>query len=109
VNVIHLAFPNIHMLTRSYTSSVERIETPDLFGVASYAIEAGLSDSTWRRTKGPETFASSTDWFRGNLGAIACAVATEDAVNLHVFSRDGTPLVIRRMSAAWTTDQDVTG
>lgn len=109
MTVIDLAFPSIHLLSRSCASGVERIETPDLHGVAPYATEAGLHDTKWRRTKGPETLASSTDWFRGDLGGIACAVSNEDSVDLHVMSRAGDPLVIRRMTAAWTTDQDVTG
>lgn len=106
--VIQLEFPGIHLLARSHVSDAPRIDTPDLCGVAPYAAEAGLRDRSWRRTTGPETLASSTDWFRGDLGGIACAVTTEDVVQLHVFARDGTPVVIRRMWAAWADDADAT-
>ena len=107
--VILLEFPGLHLLTRSHVSDVPRIDTPDLCGVAPYAVEAGLRDRSWRRTTGPETLAPSTDWFRGDLGGIACAVATDDIVKLHIFARDGTPLAIRRMKAAWAEeDADAT-
>jgi hypothetical protein len=99
MNVIHLAFPCVSILARAIATGPAEIDTPDLHGIEPYAVEAGLQDRSWRRVSGPETLAPSTSWFRGDLGALACAIETEDSVTLHVIARDGTPLARRVMTA----------
>jgi len=105
MTVITLAVPCIGLLARSVAHGPAPIETPDLHGIVPYAQEAGLADTRFRRVPGPETLAAGTHWFRGDLGAIACAVEEEDRVTLHVMSRDGSTLAIRTMHAAWHPDR----
>lgn len=104
MSVVRLAFPCIGILARSVAHGPTPIETPDLHGILPYARDAGLPDSEFRRTTGPETLANATHWFRGDLGAIACALEEPDRVTLHIMSRDGSPLAIRTMHAAWHPD-----
>lgn len=109
MNVVTLAFPCIGLLARSCAEGPEPIDTPDLHGIVPYAAEAGLPDRAFRRVPGPETLASVTSWFRGDRGAIACAVEQESEVTLHLFSRSGDVLSKRRMTAAWHVDRNRNG
>lgn len=101
MSVLHLAFPCIGILARSVAHGPAPVETPDLHGILPYAREAGLPDVRFRRTTGPETLASATHWLRGDMGAIACVIEEPDRVTLHIMSRDGSPMVVRTMHAAW--------
>ena len=101
MSVIPLAFPSLALLVRASIADHEPVDTPDLAGIAPYAEDAGLGDRAWRRVPGPATAAGTANWFRGELGGLALAVEEEDRISLHLFARDGTPLALRRMTAAW--------
>lgn len=96
MNVIHLAFPNIHLLTASYTSRVLRTENDGLDDVTDIASRLDMPDTTWRITKGPATRIGVATWLRGNLGGIACIVVRDEGSLVHVMRRDGTPVAIVR-------------
>lgn len=99
MNVIHLAFPNIHLLTASYTSKAFRTEAEDLTDVVDLASRMGLPDTRWRPTKGPQPRVGEATWLRGNLGGIVCLVDRPDGSLMHVMLRDGTPLaIVRRLN-----------
>ena len=100
MNVIRLAFPNIHLLTRSYTSSSPRTEAASLENVVGIATTAGLPDRSWRACGGPQPRTGEAGWLRGDLGGIACLVHRPEGTLLHLMARDGTPIaIVRRVSA----------
>ena len=99
MNVIHLAFPNIHLLTASYTSKAFRTEAEDLSDVVWLASRMGLPDTRWREARGPHPRVGQASWLRGNLGGIVCVVDRPDGSMMHVMLRDGTPLaIVRRLN-----------
>lgn len=99
MTVIRLAFPNIHLLTQSYTSDSARIESAGVDDVAAVASSVGLTDRSWRPTKGPQPRVGDARWHRGNLGGIACLVLRPEGALIHLMRRDGTPVaIVRRIS-----------
>lgn len=100
MSVIRLAFPDIHLLTRSYTSGSSRTEAACLDDVGAIAAGAGLHDRSWRACAGPQPRAGDAEWLRGDLGGIACLVQRPEGALLHLIARDGTPVaIVRRVSA----------
>lgn len=96
MNVIFLAFPTLHLLTRSYTTKGARIDGGDVEDLTIIAEELGFKDRRWRAARGPATNVGRAEWLRGDLGGIACIVTRPEGVLMHVIARDGEPVAIVR-------------
>ncbi len=103
--IIRIAFPNIHMLTRSYTSDVPRSRVADPSDLTTHARSHLLKDRRWRSVRGPEPVTGEARWSRGDLGALACTVVRTEGTLTHLFARDGTPLGILRGDASLGQDR----
>ncbi len=96
MNVIFLAFPTLHLLTRSYTTRGIRIDGGDVEDLTAIASDLGLPDRRWRDARGPATTVGRAEWLRGDLGGLACIVTRPEGLVVHVIARNGEPVAIVR-------------
>lgn len=96
MNVIRLAFPTLHLLTRSYTTTGRRIEGGTVEDLVATTRGLGLGDRSWRDARGPRPAVGETRWLRGDLGGIVCVVTRPEGMTMHVLARDGEPVAIVR-------------